>query len=467
MPFLNKQAWISAQQECHELRRTFAHLRAGTRPSRKTKGMRNVKRYLNIASIDNTGLLVVRKSDPYLHQRELTIVPRDILPGILHALHLHFTHCSESQLSKLFHRYFYSIASDNVIKSIIENCQQCVSMKKVPKEVFEQTSSASPTSIGQQFAADVIKRNKQAIFSLRDIHSAFTTAMIVPDETGPSLRGALISCSSNLRAPTCSVRLDNAPGLITLKNDPLLRSQGITLDHGRVKNVNRNPCAEKCNQELEQELLRVDSSGAPVTDATLQMAVRALNSRIRNRGLSAKEIVTCRDQVTNAPLRIDDLALSQQQEQLREKNHPSSSRSKAPNGLPATEPGVTPGSLVYIKEEGDKFHPRELYIIVNITDGHATVQKFRGRSFMSKQYSVPLTRLYPLSPGHTNHPESESSSEEEEPPSGDDSSEDVEEVVQLPDNNSTDSLVDNRQIPRRSGRERREPQWLASGEWEK
>ena len=201
-------------------------------------------------------------------------------------------------------------------------------MKKVPKEVFEQTSSASPTSIGQQFAADVIKRNKQAIFSLRDIHSAFTTATIVPDETGPSLRGALISCSSDLRAPICSVRLDNAPGLVTLKNDPLLRSLGIALDLGRVKNINRNPCAEKCNQELELELLRVDSSGAPITDVTLQMAVRALNSRIRNRGLSAKEIVTCRDQLTNAHLKIDDQALSQRQEQLREQNHPSSSSSE-------------------------------------------------------------------------------------------------------------------------------------------
>ena len=43
MPFLNANAWKSAQQECHELRRTAGHLRAGTRPSRKSKGMRNVK----------------------------------------------------------------------------------------------------------------------------------------------------------------------------------------------------------------------------------------------------------------------------------------------------------------------------------------------------------------------------------------------------------------------------------------
>ena len=225
MPFMNKQAWLSAQQECHELRRTFAYLRAGTRPSRKTRGMRNVKRYLNLASIDN-GLLVVAKPDPFLHMRRLIVIPKDILPGILHALHLHFTHCTESQLSKLFNRYFYAIGSDGAIKTVVENCHQCSALKKIPKEMFQQTSSPSPTSIGQQFAADVIRRNKQAIFALRDIHSAYTTATIVSDETAPTLRTALIKCSF-LRTLSCTVRVDNAPAFKSLKEDAILLSKGM------------------------------------------------------------------------------------------------------------------------------------------------------------------------------------------------------------------------------------------------
>ena len=467
MPFLNKQAWLSAQQECHELRRTFAYLRAGTRPSRKSRGLRNVKRYLNLASIDNNGLLVVSKPDPYLHLRQLIVVPRDILPGILHALHLFFTHCTEAQLAKLFNRYFYAIGGDVVIKSVVGNCHQCSALKKVPKEMFEQTSSASPTSIGQQFAADVIKRNRQAIFAIRDIHSAYTTAAVIPDETASSLRSALLT-GAFFRAPTCSVRVDNAPGFRSLKGDSVLLSKGISLDLGNVKNINKNPCAEKCNQELELELLKVDSSGAPVTDIVLQSAVDTLNSRIRNRGLSAKEIVTCRDQVTHKSLSIDDQLLCKQQEQLRDRNHLASARSKAPGAPLATAPPLTSGSLVYIKSEGDKFHPRELYVILSVANGQATLQKFRGQRFMSKQYVVPLPSLYPMA-----------AADSASPPAVDDSSSDEDDrlvddgVVPAPsggsnseDEGSTHEEEVSEDLNRRSSRLRRPPQWMRSGQWE-
>ena len=467
MPFLNKQAWLSAQQECHELRRTFAYLRAGTRPSRKSRGLRNVKRYLNLATIDTNGLLIVSKPDPHLHLRRLIVVPRDILPGILHALHLFFTHCTESQMLKLFNRYFYAIGSDAVIKSVVENCHQCSALKKVPKEMFEQTSSASPTSIGQQFAADVIKRNRQAIFALRDIHSAYTTAAVIPDETASSLRSALFLCAF-LRAPACSVRVDNAPGFRSLKGDPILLSKGIEIDLGNVKNINKNPCAEKCNQELELELLKVDSSGAPVTDLVLQSAVDTLNSRVRNRGLSAKEIVTCRDQVTNEPLSIDDRLLCQQQEQLRERNHPASARSKASGAPLAPTPTLPTGSLVYIKSEGDKFHPRELYVILAVNDGQATLQKFRGQQFMSKQYVVPLNMLFPMAANPTSASATYDSSSDEDdcvpnnevisvPSDGSDSADEgsAGEVEEVPENPN-----------RHSSRTRRPPQWMRSGQWE-
>ena len=302
MPFLNMQAWKSAQNECYELRKTFAHLQSGTRPSRKAKGMRNVKRYLNSATINKEGVLIVRKPDPYLHQRNLIIVPKDILPGIIHALHLRFTHCIESQLSKVFNRYFTCIGSDGVIKSVVANCHQCTSMRKIPKELFEQSYTPSPLTVGHKFAADVINRKSQSLFVLRDIFSSYSTASILPDEKVQSIRSAILNCSSFLRAPISVIRVDNGPGLIALKTDQILRENGITLDYGNVKNINKNPAAEKCNQELELELLRVDPTGSPVSDTTLQSAVRVLNSRIRNRGLSAREIVLCRDHtvVSNA-----------------------------------------------------------------------------------------------------------------------------------------------------------------------
>ena len=72
--------------------------------------------------------------------------------------------------------------------------------------------------------------------------------------------------------------------------------------HGRVKYINKNSVGEKCNQELELELLRIDPTGSPVSTVTLQDAVHSLNTRIRNRGLSARKILFCRDQVTLKPL---------------------------------------------------------------------------------------------------------------------------------------------------------------------
>ena len=399
--------------------------------------------------------------------RQLIIIPRDILPGILHALHLFFTHCTETQLSKLFNRYFYAIGSEAVIKSVVGNCHQCASLKKIPKEMFVQTSSASPSTIGVQFAADVIKRNTQAIFALRDIHSAFTTASVIPDETASSLRSALLLCSF-LRAPTCTIRVDNAPGFKSLKNDAVLLSKGISIDLGNVKNINKNLCAEKCNQELELELLKVDSTGGPVSDIVLQSAVDTLNSRIRNRQLSAKEIVTCRDQITHNPLSVDDNLLSQQQEELRHQNHEPSARSKAPNAPFAAEPTITLGSLVYIKSEGDKFHPRDQYIVVKLDGDLATIQKFRGKRFMSQQYQVPLHLLFTLSAESASPPvASESSSDEDD--LSDDSSED--EVVKGP--SEAEVSVDEAEVVSgpsegltRPQRSRRPPEWLRSGQWE-
>ena len=45
-----------------------------------------------------------------------------------------------------------------------------------------------------------------------------------------------------------------------LREDRSLASHGVTLDFGRVRNVNKNPVAEKGNQEPETELLRQDKT---------------------------------------------------------------------------------------------------------------------------------------------------------------------------------------------------------------
>ena len=122
---------------------------------------------------------------------------------------------------------------------------------------------------------------------------------------------------------------------------------GISLDFGRVKNANKNPVAERANQELECELLRLDPSGAAISQRTLQQALKTLNTRIRNRGLSAQEILFCRDQATGLQLTFSDNALSTRQQLLRKQNHEHSSRSKAQGAPAALLANVTKGDLVY------------------------------------------------------------------------------------------------------------------------
>ena len=176
MPYLNKSAWKSVQHDCSNLRRTYAHLTQGTRPSKKTKNIKDLRRFLQVASVDEQGILVVRKADPFVDQRNLIIVPSAILPGLVTAMHLYFSHASKCQMSKIFLRYFYGINSEAVIKNAVNACSTCNSLKKVPNEIITQNSNYSPLNPGVTYSADVIRRNKQKIIAVVNWYSGFTIA---------------------------------------------------------------------------------------------------------------------------------------------------------------------------------------------------------------------------------------------------------------------------------------------------
>ena len=331
------------------------------------------------------------------------MVPSEILPGLITALHIQFSHPTKSQLSKVFDRHFYAISSMKCIEEVVGACNQCNSLKTIGRELFHQSSSPSPTKPGEQFASDVVRRRTQYIFVLRDVHTSYTTASIIPNETADSLRSALLDSTSMIRLPSCSIRVDNAPGFKPLKSDPLLASHGLSLDFGRAKNVNKNPVAEKSNQELELELLRIDPSGSPVSAASLQHAVKNLNTRIRNRGLSAQEMLFCRDQFTGEQLTVKDSDLSKLQQSIRTENHPHSSRSKAHGAPAACNADVTRGDLVFIKSDGDKNKSRELYLVMDVRNDLAFLQKLNDTKFHSVRYDVPLANVYPaIKPGYRN-----------------------------------------------------------------
>ena len=45
LSFTSRGAWLSIQTECSDIRRTVAHLRQGTRPSKKLTNIRDVKMF--------------------------------------------------------------------------------------------------------------------------------------------------------------------------------------------------------------------------------------------------------------------------------------------------------------------------------------------------------------------------------------------------------------------------------------
>ena len=381
MPFLNNSAWKSAQHDCQDLRRTFGYLTNGTRPTRNAKNAKDVRQYIKVASINNDGLLVHRVHDPFVFQKDLIIVPRSIVPGLLTAIHLHFSHATKNQLSQLFNRHFYAIGSDATIKLIVDSCTHCNSLKSLPKDIVEQTSGPSPITTGQQFAADVIRRTRQKIFVVREVFSSFTCAAFIPNETSEVLRTYLLSLTSLLRSDSSVIRVDNAPGFQKLRHDAQLSNHGITLDFGRTKNPNKNAVADKAIQELENEILRIDASGTQISEATLSKAIQTINSRIRNRGLSAREILFSRDQTTGEKLHFEDAMLSQQQASIRTDNHAHSALSKASKKSPALRSAISIGDLVFIKAERSKLKGRDRYIVMDISDRLCFLQKINGTLF--------------------------------------------------------------------------------------
>lgn len=397
LPFTSRSAWHSIQAECSDLRRTHAHLLQGTRPSKKLTNIKDVKRYLNHVTISRDGLLVVQRSDPLLSSRECIVVPRQVLDGLLTALHIQLDHPSAHQLKQVCHRYFYALDVDGAIGRTSKSCHQCAALKQVPHVMVEQSTSDPPEHIGQLFAADVMRRERQFILIVRECVTSFTVGCIIDDERGVTLRDALIRLCIELRpldGPPAVVRTDPAPGFVSLCDDELLFRHRITIETGRVKNINKNPVAERGIQEVEGELLRQDPVRGPTTPTCLAVALARLNSRIRFHGLSSRELWTQRDQFCNSQLPLSDQELIMQQHDRRISNHSHSTRSKAPGNHSLRPDSIEVGDLVYLHNDRNKTCARHRYLVVTKEGSWCNIRKFIGAQLRSTSYRVKLSECY-------------------------------------------------------------------------
>ena len=399
MPFVTRASWLSAQQECKDLRRTHAHLCQGTRPSKKATTIPDVKRYLQVVTIASDGMLVVKQTSPLTRSLERIVVPRDLVDGLITAIHYKFAHPSAYQMKKIFSRYFYALDFDKSNDRISNACAHCSALKFVPKYLKEQHSTPPPQHVGYNFAADVMKRYGQLVLVIRETTSSFTATTLLQSERREELLEGLIILLSSLCALNhpVTIRVDAATGFTSLAKDPALTRHNISLDIGNPKNPNKNPVAERAIQEFGMECLNLSPNGNILSPVSLALATARLNSRIRDNGLSATEVWTQRDQISGDQLPIDDMDLIKAQADRRSQNHTYSERSKCPKD-PGEAPTIHIGDLVFLKGERDKTKARSKYLVVDRNDIECRLRKFTSSQFRSKIYHVPLAECYPVVP---------------------------------------------------------------------
>lgn len=390
-PFTTRSSWIITQRECPDLRRVHAHLSQGTRPSRKLTDIKDVKRYLTNTSIAKDGLLVVRRDEPFAPTKEAIVVPRQVLPGLLTAIHLRLGHPSHHQMKSLCNRYFYALDLDKAIDQTSASCHMCTSLKNLPHSTIPQSTELPPEVVGVSFAADVMRRAGQCIFLLRESVTSYAITSIIKDEKHTSLRDAILLACVEMRpldGPPATIRVDPAPGFVALMDDDLLQKQRIQLEVGRVKNVNKNPVAEHAIRELENEILRLEPGGASVSSVTLGLATATLNARLRKNGLSARESWTQRDQFSNTQIPVVDRDIIIAKHVNRLSNHSASEKAKAPKSNRRSTPTIKIGDLIYVKGDLNKSHARDRYLVTDIDPDWCYARKFIGTQLRPTAYRL-------------------------------------------------------------------------------
>ena len=398
VPYMTRTSWLQAQQDCSDLKQVYRLLKDGMIPSRKKKGMTDVRRYLQHCKLSTTpkdGLIVVTQEEALRPTRQRIVVPRHVVSGLLTALHIQLKHPSKLQLKKVFNIGFYALDSESEINHVVDGCYTCASLKNVPAQFKEQSTSV-PDKIGASYAGDVVKREGQLVFLLRENISAYTEGTFLQSESSDSLRDGLIKTISKFRPPSgvkVGVRVDGAPGCQRLSKDPSMVSLNIELEIGEAKNINRNPIADKSCSEFQAELCRLKPQGGKITETELSMILSHMNSRIRQSGYSASEIWTQRDMVTGDKLPIDDSVLIAEKHQNRLKQHNSSAKYKGRGRTKESEVDVKIGEIVYLYGDRVKTQSRLKYMVTKIEGKTCTVQKFTANQLRCKKYKVRLCEL--------------------------------------------------------------------------
>ena len=126
VPYASRKSWLQIQQSCPDLMKARQFLIEGITPSGKTQQKNpDIRRYVSCATISsnpNDGMVIVKRSEPFVKSEHRIVVPRQFAPGVMTALHLELQHPSVYQLEKVFARAFFALDLRAIATSLSYMC---------------------------------------------------------------------------------------------------------------------------------------------------------------------------------------------------------------------------------------------------------------------------------------------------------------------------------------------------------
>ena len=297
-----------------------------------------------------------------------------------------------------------------LFQGVCDECPRCQARKKFPKELKHFTSLTNPSNPGEIFVSDVIKRAKQLIFISRDSFSDFVTTSFIISEKAEDLKEGIITTTSTIRRQSeITVRVDSAPGFLSLaKKDEDMKKLKIKLEISDPNNKNGLAIVDKAIQELEKELKAVSPEGKTLSSSQLAEATMKLNTRIRNRNLSSREIIFSREQFSGENLDLKDEELKTEKMTNKIVNHKYSEKSKYPKFIEPLDAKACKGDAVYLKDDGGKHTLRDKYVVLDVDkDGVKLAKLLHAMNrdvptkLSSKTIKMKQTEIYKCDPEET------------------------------------------------------------------
>ena len=402
MPYLQVSAWAALQSKDRVISRLKKLIDTGQQPEAKKTGGENrilknlyrefVKGDLTIAK---NGLVTVSGTDDSGTPRKLIVIPTQLFPGLISALHIKMSHPTKHQLGKIVSRYFYCPGSTTFIAECVDNCHTCLSLKPLPETLFTE-STTQAEEFCTRFSADVMKRNGQIILFVVELLTQFCWIVLLPSETANDLSSALFkTIGMFVHQNGAIIRTDGAPSFQSIKSQidnktSILNQINVKLELGQSHHVNKNPCAEFAIKEGHAAINRCGNQTL-LNDNDLLIIARQINDKIRSLGFSSVELFTRRSGVDNSIISKSDTEIADKK--LANKLHSHN----PPVHLP---PEFSKGDLVMIKSDKSKIHPRDTYLVESVIEKNgcywAELYKF-GSKLVNKPQLVKVEDLMKVS----------------------------------------------------------------------